>query len=86
MKLRSISGGQGEAESIQSIVVQFDAHLNIFMFFFPFQGPSASAYVTYFKSEDALRAIQVIISLCLCFEFLIEIIYSRSLKREAFYQ
>lgn len=25
-----------------------------------FQGPSASAYVTYFKSEDALRAIQAV--------------------------
>ena len=37
--------------------------MNIFVFFFPFQGPSASAYVTYFKSEDALRAIQVIMSL-----------------------
>ena len=24
------------------------------------QGPSASAYVTYFKSEDALRAIQAV--------------------------
>ena len=25
-----------------------------------FQGPSASAYVTYYKSEDALRAIQAV--------------------------
>ena len=27
---------------------------------FIFQGPSASAYVTYYKSEDALRAIQAV--------------------------
>ena len=28
--------------------------------FFNTQGPSASAYVTYYKSEDALRAIQAV--------------------------
>lgn len=28
--------------------------------FFFFQGPSASAYVTYIRSEDALRAIQCV--------------------------
>lgn len=27
---------------------------------FAFQGPSASAYVTYIRSEDALRAIQCV--------------------------
>ena len=29
-------------------------------FFVPVQGPSASAYVTYYRSEDALRAIQAV--------------------------
>lgn len=34
--------------------------LNNALFCFLFQGPSASAYVTYIRSEDALRAIQCV--------------------------
>lgn len=35
--------------------------INSLLYFVPFlQGPSASAYVTYIRSEDALRAIQCV--------------------------
>lgn len=33
---------------------------NLYCLLFAFQGPSASAYVTYIRSEDALRAIQCV--------------------------
>lgn len=35
-------------------------YLHVYMNFHVLQGPSASAYVTYIRSEDALRAIQCV--------------------------
>lgn len=43
---------------LTAVVDLFDLH--VYFSFLVLQGPSASAYVTYIRSEDALRAIQCV--------------------------